>query len=176
MRANLIRVAVLLCVVGLTPSAVTAGPISDFATILVGDGFELRGGFVLTAEDLATLAALDDNGWHLGWFKRKLRSNNGASTDDSDSPDWSIPGSSTGPGSGAGQHPPTPVPLIPGFPLVPGIPGLTDDPLSPVAGEPLEDGPASAAPIAAPEPKALVLLGAGLLLLARRVKGQRPPR
>ena len=166
--------AVVFLVVSLTlPSTVAAEPITDLTPLLVGDGFILYGGHALSVENLAVLAALHDNGLHLGWFKKKLRSSDGQAIDGSDFPTWPTLDGSHGLGSALGQHPLTPFPLIPGFP--PGFPGLIGDPLNPVLGEQLENGPTSAAPIAAPEPTSLVLLGTGLLFLARRAKRRRFP-
>ena len=45
--------------------------------MLVGDGFILHGGVRLSAEQLGLLDTRSDQGWHLGWFKQKLRTVNG---------------------------------------------------------------------------------------------------
>jgi hypothetical protein len=50
-----------------------AEPITRADLVLVGDGFTIHGRVTLSAEQLGLLATLDDQGWHLGWFKQKLR-------------------------------------------------------------------------------------------------------
>src|SRR5690349_21830612 len=43
----------------------------DFDEIGVGDVLVVNGNHELTYDDLLVLAAREDNGWHLGWFKHK---------------------------------------------------------------------------------------------------------
>jgi len=104
------------------PSIVTAEPMTDFTPLLGGDGFMLHGGYTLSFADLAVLAATDDNGWHLGWFKKKLRSGDGSF----DGIDWP-----------RGENPLTP------FPIIPAISGLPADLEHPaLGGEPHQNGTA----------------------------------
>ena len=129
----------------LTAGLSHAGPILT----LEGDGFVMRWeAFDLTPEDLAVLAERRDHGWHLGWFKKRLR----------DLPDPAEPDFTPG---GTGW---------PDFPVIPGTePGLETG-----GAPPILPADQSAAPEAVPvsEPSSMALVGTGLFLLARRVRSK----
>ena len=127
MFSPLSRVTAVVCLVAAfaLPSTAAAEPITDFAPLLVGDGFIIYGGHTLSFADLAVLAALPDKGLHLGWFKKKLRSGDGG-FDGSDLAISPIVGGWTGAGFGSGQNPLTTFPLMPGFPGAAGRPAEPD--------------------------------------------------
>ncbi len=140
----------------------SASPITDMA-VLVGEGFELRHGGVVTAEEIRQLLDREDNGLHRGWFKRKLRDGGGVDVE------FDVPGFSTGSAPlllPIGWIPPIGLPLaesgIPGDLLLPGTPGAL-----------LVESATSAAPVPMPEPASIVLLGTGLALGARRWRQRR---
>ena len=158
----------------LSAPVASASPITDIA-VLVGEGFELRRGGVVTAEEIQQLLDREDNGLHLGWFKRKLRDGGGVDLD------FDVPGFSTGSApllSPIAWTPPIGWPLaesgIPGDLLLPGTPGasliLGDLLLPGTPGASLVD---SAVPVPMPEPTSIVLLGTGLALGARRWRQRR---
>jgi hypothetical protein len=72
-RITRLGVVLWLSTAWLMPTAAIAEPITNVDQMLVGDGFILRWGLTLTPEDLGLLEERDDQGWHLGWFKQKLR-------------------------------------------------------------------------------------------------------
>lgn len=156
MSVGIVRLSVAICfATWLTPSAVTAEPITDLKPFLVGDGFVLHFGHTLTPEDLLLLSNGDDNGWHLGWFKRKLREGGeaGGSID-----------------FGGGWPGTLPIDLVADPQMNPLLP-VTDPNGFPA--QPLNTDGASPAAIVTPEPASLILLGSGLLVVARRVRKRR---
>lgn len=153
----------------LTANSAIAGPITDLSDVLVGDGFVLRSGHSLTYDDWLQLAARDDHGWHLGWFKRKLR----AGTDIHPHVGWpSFPEFSEYPFfSPIGLPPSTSIAWPPSIGLEsPWVVG-------PSSGQPFINLDTQATtPIAAPEPGSLVLMGTGLLIVVRRLRHRVPRR
>src|SRR5688500_3097385 len=104
--------------VTLIPTTAAADRITDLAPLLVGDGFILYGGYTLTLDDLAVLSGRDDNGWHLGWFKKNLRDSDGGFQDGPFDPIWTDPMWILGVGNGAGA---VAIPLgLPPWFVVPG--------------------------------------------------------
>jgi len=65
----LVTCAVALAVA--LPSTLLAKSI-DLDTMSAGDVLVVNAHHELTYDDLLVLAARDDNGWHLGWFKHKV--------------------------------------------------------------------------------------------------------
>jgi hypothetical protein len=55
------------------PKVALADSITHFAIENVGGSVVINANHTLTGDDLATLAARDDNGLHLGWFRRNRR-------------------------------------------------------------------------------------------------------
>ena len=162
-RINRCLVACALLVT-LIPTPAAADPITDLTPLMVGDGFILHGGYTLTLEDLAVLSGRDDNGWHLGWFKKKLRDSGGDFQGDTVDPIWTHPIWAPGVGNGADVTIP---PGLPPWLVVPGaskpwdVPGVG-------AGSALTNE--TAAPLVTPEPGSLILLGTGLLVVARKLR------
>ena len=165
------RLSAVICfAIWLAAAPATAEPITDLKPFLVGDGFVLHFGNWLTPEDLLLLSNRDDNGWHLGWFKRKLREGGEAGGTIDFGGGW--------PGTlpiDIGT-PPLTNPLLPitdpnGFPLTNPLLPITDPNGFP--SQPLNTNGASPA---APEPASIVLLGGGLLMVARRVRNRKTRR
>ena len=73
MRVSRICVALCFLMTAVISTPALADPITGMDQVLVGDGFIVHGGVTLGAEQLGLLATFDDHGWHLGWFKQKLR-------------------------------------------------------------------------------------------------------
>ena len=140
----LISLVVLLIPCSATAGPITFGPTGDVDARHLGDVLVLGRNHTLTLDDLRVLEALDDNGWHLGWFKRKLKGNGG---DDSPGLDG-IP-TITLPGGGLSLNDPAP--------------GNTVPPIAVGGGQSPDLDTA-----AVPEPASLLLFASGLLVVARR--------
>jgi hypothetical protein len=172
MPKRLAQLAAAVFFASFVPSIASAGPITDLQDVLVGDGYILRFGHTLSVADLQVLAGRDDQGWHLGWFKKKLRDNDGPVDFTGLGPSFSGPSFqiiSFGPSFqplGGGLTSPI-LPIILGLPgSFPQNPAFTESPFS--------LGPSTAPPaVVTPEPTSLVLMGSGLLLVARRLRKMR---
>ena len=158
-RTKLATAALVL----LTANSAIAGPITDLPDVLVGDGFVLRYGHSLTYDDWLQLAARDDHGWHLGWFKKKLRDSGGDFQGDPFDPIWINPISAPGVGNGGGAL--TIPPGLPPWIVVPGASAPWDVPGAAGGSVLTADTPATV-----PEPGSLIMLGTGLLAVARQLR------
>ena len=155
MSRRVILPAVACLTAFLIPCSATAGPIIDLDSryVVVGDLLVFNSQHTLTLDDLRVLDALDDNGWHLGWFKRKLKAGSvGGSLPDFD------------------RTPTIPLPSFDSELSLDEL-GLGDTTGALTEGVTEGDGQSLSA-VSAPEPASLFLLGSGLLVVASRLRNR----